>query len=118
MLSFPPSVRIHAALGATDMRKSFDGLCGVVQDVLGEDPFSGHVFAFCNRRRTILKLLVWDRSGFFLFAKRLEQGTYAWPDHALGGASLHVTTKELLCILEGIDLRDARLRKRYTRLPA
>jgi len=100
------------------MRKSFDGLCGVVQDVLAEDPFSGHVFAFCNRRRTILKLLVWDRSGFFLFAKRLEQGTYAWPDDDRDGTSRRVTTRELMCILEGIDLRDARLRKRYARVPA
>ncbi len=118
MLSFPASVRIHIALGATDMRKSFDGLSGVVQDVLGEDALSGHVFAFCNRKRTILKMLVWDRSGFFLFAKRLEQGTYAWPDHDRDAASLVVTMRELMCILEGIDVRDARLRKRFDRVPA
>ncbi len=118
MLSFPASVRIYVALGATDMRKSFDGLCGVVQDVLALDPYSGHVFTFCNRRRTLLKMLLWDRSGFFLFAKRLEQGTYAWPEHDGDGDALLVTMKELMCILEGIDLRDARLRKRFTRLPA
>jgi transposase len=118
VLSFPASVRIHVALGATDMRKSFDGLSGVVTDVLGEDPLSGHVFAFCNRRRTILKLLVWDRSGFFLFAKRLEQGTYAWPDDASDRSSLVVTTRELTLILEGIDVRDARLRKRFERVRA
>jgi len=118
VLSFPASVRIYVAVGVTDMRKSFDGLCGVVQDVLSLDPFSGHVFAFCNRRRTILKMLVWDRSGFFLFGKRLEQGTYAWPEDARDGAALRVTMKELMCILEGIDLRDARLRKRFTRVPA
>ena len=118
MLSFPASVRIYVALGATDMRKSFDGLSGVVQDVLSLDPFSGHVFAFCNRRRTLLKMLLWDRSGFFLFAKRLEQGTYAWPEHDGDGDSLRVTMKELMCVLEGIDLRDARMRKRMKRLPA
>ena len=118
MLSFPASVRIYVAIGATDMRKSFDGLCGVVQDVLALDPYSGHVFVFCNRRRTILKMLVWDRSGFFLFGKRLEQGTYAWPDQEGDVASLRVTMKELMCILEGIDLRDARLRKRFARMPA
>lgn len=118
MLSFPASVRIHIAPGATDMRKSFDGLSGVVRDVLGEDPGSGHVFAFCNRRCTLLKMLVWDRSGFFLLAKRLEQGTYAWPEHPEDRASLVVTTRELMCILEGIDVRDARLRKRFERLPA
>lgn len=118
MLSFPASVRIYVAVGVTDMRKSFDGLCGVVQDALSLDPFSGHVYAFCNRRRTILKMLVWDRSGFFLFSKRLEQGTYAWPDDEHDATSLRVTTKELTCILEGIDLRDARTRKRFSRVPA
>ena len=118
MLSFPASVRIHVALGATDMRKSFDGLSGAVKDILSLDPFSGHVFVFCNRRRTLMKMLLWDRSGFFLFAKRLEQGTYAWPEHDGDVDSLCVTTKELMCMLEGIDLRDARVRKRMSRLPA
>ncbi|MEZ6024717.1 MAG: IS66 family insertion sequence element accessory protein TnpB [Planctomycetota bacterium] len=73
MLSFPASVRIHVAVGVTDMRKSFDGLCAVAQNVLEEDPFSGHVFAFCNRRRDRLKLLLWDRNGFWVFAKRLAR---------------------------------------------
>lgn len=118
MLSFPASVRIYLALGPTDMRKSFDGLSGVVQDVLSLDPLSGHVFAFCNRRRTLLKMLLWDRTGYFLFAKRLEQGTYAWPEHESDDEGLRVSMKELMCILEGIDLRDVRLRKRMNRLPA
>lgn len=118
MLSFPASVRIYVAPGATDMRKSFDGLCGVVQDVLSLDPCSGHVFVFCNRRRTLLKMLVWDRGGFFLFAKRLEQGTYAWPEHEDDDAALRITMRDLMCIIEGIDLRHVRSRKRYAELPA
>jgi transposase len=63
VLSFPAAVRIYVAVGVTDMRKSFDGLCAATQNVLREDPFSGHVFAFCNRRRNRLKLLLWDRRG-------------------------------------------------------
>ena len=118
MLTLEHTAPIYLNRVPADMRKSFDGLCGAVQDVLLLDPFSGHVFAFCNRRRTILKMLLWDRSGFFLFAKRLEQGTYAWPDHDGDDDSLCVTTKELMCILEGIDLRDVHLRKRFTRVPA
>jgi transposase len=116
MLSFPASVRIYVAVGVTDMRKSFDGLCAVTQNVLREDPFSGHVFCFCNRRRDRIKLLLWDRSGFWVFAKRLEQGTFAWPES--GEDAVQVTVRELMCVLEGIDLRDVRLRKRMARLPA
>lgn len=111
-------MRIFVALGVTDMRKSFDGLCAVTQEVLREDPFSGHVFCFCNRRRDRLKLLLWDRSGFWVFAKRLEQGTFAWPDGSGDTLSLLITMKELMCVLEGIDLRDARMRKRMKRVPA
>ena len=118
MLSFPASVRIYVAVGVTDMRKSFDGLCAVTQNVLREDPFSGHVFAFCNRRRDLLKLLLWDRSGFWVFGKRLEEGTFAWPEGGEEHEALQVTMKELMCVLEGIDLRDVRLRKRMVRLPA
>ena len=118
MLSFPASVRIYVAVGVTDMRKSFDGLCAATQNVLREDPFSGHVFCFCNRRRDRIKLLLWDRSGFWVFAKRLEQGTFAWPESGDANEALQVTMKELMCVLEGIDLRDARMRKRMMRLPA
>jgi len=118
VLSFPASVRIHVAVGVTDMRKSFDGLCAVAQNVLEEDPFSGHVFAFCNRRRDRLKLLLWDRNGFWVFAKRLEEGTFAWPENQPERTTLQVTMKELMCVLKGIDLRDARMRKRMRRVPA
>ena len=116
MLSFPPAVRIYLAAGVTDMRKSFDGLAAVTQQVLQLDPLSGHVFVFCNRRRDRIKILYWDRAGFWCLAKRLEEGTFAWPDSE-SPARIEMTTRELLCVLEGIDLRDARLRKRMNRLP-
>ena len=117
MLSFPPSVRIHLATGATDMRKSFDGLAAVAEHVMKLDPLSGHVFVFCNRRRDRLKILFWDRAGYWCLGKRLEEGTFAWP-HADDAPRIDLTTRELMCILEGIDLRDARQRKRMNKLPA
>ena len=117
MLSFPPSVRIFLCAGATDMRKSFDGLAGAAKSSMQLDPMSGHVFVFCNRRRDRLKILFWDRNGFWCLAKRLEEGTFAWPDADRTTAS-PTTTRELMMILEGIDDRVVRLRKRMNRLPA
>ena len=74
MLTLPASVRIFAAREAVDFRKGFDGLCGLVRDGFGDDPFSGQFFLFFNRRRDRVKLLVWDRNGFWLFTKRRERG--------------------------------------------
>ncbi len=117
MLSFPPAVRIYLAAGATDMRKSFDGLAALTEQALELDPLSGHLFVFCNRRRDRIKILYWDRAGFWCLAKRLEEGTFAWPEDP-GSSRIESSPRELLCVLEGIDLRDARLRKRMNRLPS
>ncbi len=117
MLNFPPSVRIFLCTGVTDMRKSFDGLAGVTKSLMELDPMSGHVFVFCNRRKDRLKILFWDRNGFWCLAKRLEQGTFAWPE-AGTTTSMKMTTRELMMILEGIDHRDVRFRKRMNRVPA
>lgn len=118
MLSFPPAVRIFVAREATDMRKSFDSLCALAQDVLGQYPFSGHVFVFFGRRRDRVKLLIWDRSGFWLFAKRLEAGTFAALRAAPVGPCIELAARDLLLVLEGIELRDVRQRRRYMRPPA
>lgn len=115
MLSFPPSVRIFVARGATDLRKSFDTLAALVSDVLEEDPFSGHVFCFLNRKRDRVKLLVWDRSGFWLFCKRLEAGTFAEVRGDGGMKSVAMSSRDLLLLLEGIELHRVRQRKRYVR---
>lgn len=116
MLTLPPSVRIRLATGATDMRKQIDGLAAVAAQVLREDPMSGHVFVFCNRRRDYVKLLFWDRSGYLLLAKRLEEGTFAWPDSS-DSPALEASVRELMCVLEGIDLSRARTRRRMERIP-
>ena len=110
MLSLPPSVRIFVALGATDLRKSFDTLSVLVKEVLRQDPLSGHLFAFFNRRRNRVKLLVWDRDGFWLFCKRLEEGTFSIP---ASGTNSELSARDLLLVLEGIELRSVRQRRRY-----
>ncbi len=100
MLSLPPSVRIYVAVGATDLRCSVDGLSARVRGVLGLDPQSGHVFLFRNRRADRLKVLVWDRSGFWVLYKRLERGTFAWPGSESGVVEL--TSAELMLLLSGV----------------
>lgn len=104
MLAIPPGVRVHLALGVTDMRKGFDGLAAQVQTVLREDPFSGHVFAFRGRRGGLVKLLVWDTQGFVLVAKRLDRGVFVWPTIARDGVAT-ITGAQLAMLLEGLDWR-------------
>ena len=107
MISFGPSQRYYLYQEPTDMRKSFDGLCGLVRSGLRRDPLSGDVFVFINRRRTHIKLLVWDRSGFVLYYKRLESGTFEMPEAA------EPTWSQMVLMLEGVSLKSARYRKRY-----
>jgi transposase len=109
MLSLPPSVRVFVCRAPTDMRKSFDALCALVESVLKQDPFSGHLFVFLSRRRDKVKILYWDRSGFFLLYKRLEEGTFWMPERAEIGA------RELMMVLEGIDASQVRQRRWYQR---
>jgi len=113
MLSLPPAVRVFVATQATDMRKSFDGLANATRQVIQQDPLSGHLFVFFNRRRTMAKVLYWDRSGFCLWAKRLERGTYRLPPWN-GRATVEMEAAELSLILEGLELRDAKRRARWT----
>lgn len=110
MITFGPAQRYFLHREPTDMRKSFDGLCGLVRSGMKRDPLSGDVFVFVNRRRTHVKLLVWDRSGFVLYYKRLEEGTFELPKGPEAGA---LTWPELMLILEGVSLKSARYRKRY-----
>mgnify|MGYP001952310241 FL=1 len=113
MLSLPPSVRIYLARGATDMRKQIDGLAAAVEHVLQEDPFSGHLFVFCNRARDRIKILYWESSGYWLLHKRLETGRFAWPDS--GTPSFSLTATQLHALLGGLDISKAVQRRRYRR---
>jgi transposase len=94
-----------------DMRKSFDGLSGVVRNELGRDPMDGEVYVFLNRERSLIKLLVWDRSGWAIWSKRLARGSYELPRSEGVGVSL--SWSELVLILEGISLGSVRRRRRY-----
>ena len=98
---------------ATDMRKGFDGLSGVIRNDLGLDPLSGDVFIFLNSRRTHMKLLVWESSGFVLYYKRLERGRFEYPDAVQGGGSIVISWPQLMLIIQGIDLKSVRQRKRF-----
>ena len=115
MIHLPASVRVYLCLTACDMRKSFDGLHQLVRDHLALDAFAGHLFVFANRRRDRVKILYWDRDGFAVWAKRLEQGTYAMPFEEGEQPRQEIPAQELGALLSGIDLSQAKRRKRYQR---
>jgi len=115
VLTLPPTVRVFIAVQPADLRKGFDGLAAVTRSVIHEDPTSGHLFVFFNRRSDRSKVLYWDRSGWCVFYKRLERGTFKMPRIALAGAAhIEMEAAELALVLEGIDLRDARRRPRWS----
>ena len=115
MLSFTPAQDYYLSREPTDMRKSYDGLSGLVRSGLGREPLSGEVFIFLNRRRTMMKLLVWDRSGFVIWSKRLERGTFELPSRAQAGPCITLSWEKLVLILEGVSLGSVHRRKRYRR---
>lgn len=103
MIHSSPHLRVFLAPGSTDMRKAINTLSILVEDAYRLDPFSGHLFAFCNRTRTILKVLYWDRNGFCLWEKRLEKHRFNWPQDRT--EVMEIGTRELSFILEGLDIR-------------
>lgn len=114
MLTLPPSVRVFICLAPADMRRSLDGLAAMTREVIREDPLSGHLFVFFNRRRDRTKILFWDRSGLALYYKRLERGLFRLS--AFEGANrvrAEIEAAELALILEGIDLSQAKRRARF-----
>lgn len=115
MLTISPAVRIYLATGATDMRRSIDGLSALVRERFTLDPLSGHLFLFRNRRGDRLKILAWDRSGFRVLYKRLEQGTFAWPTDVDPGP-VEMRSADLLLLLAGTDLAQTRRRRWYERV--
>lgn len=115
MFGFGPATRIYLAPGSTDMRKGFEGLYGLVRDRLQCEPLSGHVFLFANARRNRLKLMVFDGTGLWVCAKRLERGCFRWPDSRDGEPKIVLTHEELAMLLGGIDLAHTRPRRWYRR---
>ena len=122
MIHLPASVRVYLCTSPCDMRRSFDGLHAMVTGAMQLDAFAGHLFCFSNRRRDRVKILYWDRDGFAVWAKRLEEGTYAMPFAEPGGSDdehrREITAQELGALLSGIDLSVAKRRKRYRRKSA
>ena len=130
MLTFSRTTRVFLAVEPTDMCKGFDGLFALVENVIREDPFSGHLFVFRNRRRDRLKILWWDRDGLAIFYKRIERGTFQFPTDAAVRKSkplpeisqrcessqrCEIRADELALLLEGIDLASVKRCKRYER---
>ena len=115
MLTLAAAVRIWLSVEPADMRMSFRGLSGLVRQRLREDPTSGHVFCFLNRRRTMMKLLLCDRTGMWIFHRRLARGTFELPVVEAGVQRVRLDPTELALILDGIELGSVTRRKRYRR---
>lgn len=113
MLTLPPGVRVFVATGRVDGRKGIDGLSVLVRSQFAEDPLSGTMFVFFSRRADRVRVLYWDRDGYVLITKRLEKGTYRLPWRAEQGRVV-IEAAELLLVLEGIELRGAGRRARWS----
>lgn len=109
------ATKVYVAVEAVDMRKGFDGLYGLVRDRLGQDPLSGHMFLFSNRTHTRLKALVWDGSGLWVCAKRLEKGRFRWPVASELQRSVTMRAEELAMLVNGLDLKQTQSRNWYRR---
>jgi len=116
VLSTASSLRIFVAAGVTDLRMSFDGLGYLTRTVLGRDLAAGEIYLFCNRRRNRVKALWWDAGGVWCAAKRLERGTFSWPQSGAGGRALEIRADEMAALLGGLDLAGSSRRDWYERL--
>lgn len=112
MIPLSSATRVFVVTGATDMRKGFDGLYGIVANRLGMDPTSGHLFVFCNAARHRIKLLAWDGSGLWICAKRLERGRFRW-DWDASQTSATIPHEQLAMLLGGFDMKQAKPRRWY-----
>ena len=105
MILLPRAVKVYFGTQPVNLRKSYDGLSNEVRGVLREDPLSGHVFVFLNRRKNQVKLLIWTRGGFTIVQKRLERGTFTFPQRVRSGASsVQLEAHELSMLLEGMEV--------------
>jgi transposase len=116
MILLPKSVKIFVATAPVDLHRSFEGLSNEVRCVLAEDPLSGHVFLFLNRRRSQVKMLVWTRGGFLIVHKRLERGRFTFPSRVTAEAArVEIDAHELAMLLEGLDEKESRGAARWER---
>jgi transposase len=113
-----PATRIYLAAGATDMRKSFEGLYGLVRDRLSCEPLSGHLYLFCNAQRNRLKMFFWDGTGLWVCAKRLPKGCFTWPQSGDAQGKVVLSHEELSLLLGGIDLTKTRSKRWYRKVNA
>lgn len=112
MLLPSAQTRVYLALGNTDMRKAINGLSILVQESMDLDPFSGHLFVFCNRKRHILKILYWDRNGFCLWSKRLEKHFFRWPESSK--EVIKIDQRELMWLVDGLEINQQKAHERLS----
>jgi len=105
MTLLPAGVKVHVAFGYIDMRKGINGLAMLVQGVLRQDPFSGHLFVFRGRKANLIKIVFWDGTGLCLFTKRLEHGVFLWPSNVDPGGTLMLNPAQLSMLIDGVDWR-------------
>ena len=119
MLTLSAAVTIHVCVLPTDLRKGFDGLCGLAEHVLKQDPLSGHLFVFRNRARDRIKVLYWDHDGLAIWYKRLERGRFQLPTDVQPAdetrAGVEISASDMSLLLGGIDLASVKRRRRYQR---
>lgn len=113
MFLLPSQFKFYLYNQPTDMRKSFDGLYGIIKASLKVNPLSGDIYVFMNKRRNHIKLLYWDGDGFWIFYKRLEKGTFQKPVRISENGTVHLLYNELVMLLDGIDINSVRRRQRY-----
>jgi transposase len=111
MLRMTPSCPVYLAVGATDMRNNIDGLLLKIKFQFKLDPFENALFVFCNRSRNKLKILFWDKNGFWLYYRRLDSGTFQWPQKSEGRKTLPVTEQQLSWLLDGLNIEESRAHK-------
>ena len=116
MFHVPRQVKIFVALEAVDMRRGFDGLSALVQETLEQDPLSGHLFLFRNRRRDRIKILFWDGDGYVIYYKLLSRGSFEFPEPSTANSPVvQIRASELSMLLDGIELKGRKRRPRYER---
>ena len=112
MLLSSVQTKVYLAIGNTDMRKAINGLSILVQESMELDPFSGHLFVFCNRKRNIIKILYWDRNGFCLWSKRLEKHFFRWPESS--EEVMKIDQRELMWLVDGLEINQQKAHDRLS----